>query len=675
MNENLELEAETEYALVALGYKDNKVMSDLATERFTTVKEPEDQDGKPQIELTGTYNPEIQKIVFAMKCTSHDAVKATNLAAPLIGLEGLLAEGYALRDIMDPTMEMSKLLPEEHLKLLNGEGLALKLGAEEGLEPDMEVSCVLCVWNEAGERTIKRVDVKFEGCAKSQVRLLGNYDEKTKTVSFEMSCLSKDAVYAASLLVETDELNQNLDKGYTLGAIMDPKQNSMVRVFTDKEVKTMNEDKLVFTIEQIVPGLSYSFVLEVKNQGGARTIKRVDIIAGGVDPNPGEGPDIEVSGFYDPETEMAYFDTKCLSKDVSVGSTLIFKKETLDEITVNIPLNELMLPTIGFAVKMTPDDLAQFNDEGLRFSAGVKDGFEPHDNISFVVYGKDAENEYVIKRYDVHFDLDWKTHTGPIEMNFEAGAGDGFGSEKDKMIYVDAYCTTRNADHACILLTNTEELEKVLSEGKTIEDVLDENRGSSNMEEWAYTWVQNMNTDSGTQLWMSVAPDKKYTLIFEVTNEDHKKILTVDVVTEPREPEVGEGESRVQEIDDKKFKELVWDFSKDEKWNFVGGRPAVIDFFAVWCKPCQAMSPIMDRLSVIYENKVDFYKVNVDVATMATYKIMTEMKLNPKNNIPFFLFIDAEGNIMTKLGRMEEVEVRGYVEDILKGLDGTEAKC
>jgi thioredoxin len=47
-------------------------------------------------------------------------------------------------------------------------------------------------------------------------------------------------------------------------------------------------------------------------------------------------------------------------------------------------------------------------------------------------------------------------------------------------------------------------------------------------------------------------------------------------------------------------------------WNFKGSKPAIIDFYASWCGPCQRLSPIIDELAEEYAGKVDIYKVNVD---------------------------------------------------------------
>ena len=40
--------------------------------------------------------------------------------------------------------------------------------------------------------------------------------------------------------------------------------------------------------------------------------------------------------------------------------------------------------------------------------------------------------------------------------------------------------------------------------------------------------------------------------------------------------------------------------------------PVVIDFWANWCGPCHAFTPIMKKLAREFENRITFAKVNVE---------------------------------------------------------------
>ena len=98
--------------------------------------------------------------------------------------------------------------------------------------------------------------------------------------------------------------------------------------------------------------------------------------------------------------------------------------------------------------------------------------------------------------------------------------------------------------------------------------------------------------------------------------------------------------------------------SMENSWQYLGDKPAVIDFYASWCGPCKMLSPILEDLSEEYSGKIDIYKVNVD----------SEEELSALfgiRSVPTLLFIPMHGQPQKAVGVPSKQQLKNIFEEFL----------
>ncbi|MCI2082353.1 MAG: thioredoxin [Bacteroidales bacterium] len=107
------------------------------------------------------------------------------------------------------------------------------------------------------------------------------------------------------------------------------------------------------------------------------------------------------------------------------------------------------------------------------------------------------------------------------------------------------------------------------------------------------------------------------------------------------------------------FKVKIADYEKNpDEWKYLGDKPAIIDFYATWCGPCRALSPVMDELAGEYKGKINFYKVDTD-------KERELDELFGIRSIPSILFIPINGKPSMAQGALPKSELVRAINEIL----------
>jgi len=100
-----------------------------------------------------------------------------------------------------------------------------------------------------------------------------------------------------------------------------------------------------------------------------------------------------------------------------------------------------------------------------------------------------------------------------------------------------------------------------------------------------------------------------------------------------------------------------------DKWEYLGDKPALIDFYATWCGPCQALAPVLEELAEEYADKIYVHKVNVDQQQELA-------QLFSVRSVPTLLLVPMEGKPQMVQGALPKETLKELIDKIL--LDAVE---
>lgn len=111
------------------------------------------------------------------------------------------------------------------------------------------------------------------------------------------------------------------------------------------------------------------------------------------------------------------------------------------------------------------------------------------------------------------------------------------------------------------------------------------------------------------------------------------------------------------ELSSKDFNVMVYDLEA-EGLDYLGDKPAIIDFNATWCGPCRRIAPILEELAQEYAGQIVIYKVDVD-------KCPDVAEAFGIQSIPAVLYIPVDGEPHMTIGSRSKTQFQQEIEKIL----------
>lgn len=107
------------------------------------------------------------------------------------------------------------------------------------------------------------------------------------------------------------------------------------------------------------------------------------------------------------------------------------------------------------------------------------------------------------------------------------------------------------------------------------------------------------------------------------------------------------------------FLTKVANYEKNSQtWEYLGDKPAIIDFYADWCGPCKMVAPILEQLAAEYEGQIYIYKVD----TEAEQELAADFGIR---SIPTLLFVPMNEAPQMAQGALPKDAFKQAIDEVL----------
>jgi thioredoxin len=113
----------------------------------------------------------------------------------------------------------------------------------------------------------------------------------------------------------------------------------------------------------------------------------------------------------------------------------------------------------------------------------------------------------------------------------------------------------------------------------------------------------------------------------------------------------------VKELNAADFTEKVYDMDSENPV-FLGDKPAIVDFTASWCGPCQRIAPVLEEIAKEHEGEIVVYKVDVDKEKGLAQAFNV-------SSIPAVLYIPLNGEPVMTIGARGKEKFKEEISKLL----------
>jgi thioredoxin 1 len=135
-------------------------------------------------------------------------------------------------------------------------------------------------------------------------------------------------------------------------------------------------------------------------------------------------------------------------------------------------------------------------------------------------------------------------------------------------------------------------------------------------------------------------------------------LITIISAKPGKKSPVNESNINVIQLTNDTFKKMVFNYEKNKEWKYEGTQPAIIDFYATWCGPCNRMSPIVEEVAKEYSGKIVVYKVDTDKEA----QLAQSMGIS---SLPTLIFIPVKGQPRASIGLITKESLVKAVNEVL----------